>query len=262
MAENGGMAAMDTYAGDGKLFVGGLAWETTSDNLKYYFMKFGEVVEAVVMKDKVTKQPRGFGFVTFQDSSVADTVIQQTHVIDGRQVEAKRATPQGSAPSASRAVSDVRTKKIFVGGLAPTVTNDEFRVFFEKFGHVKDAVVMFDSQTQRPRGFGFVEFDDETAVERCMGGQPYEMKGKPVEIKRAVPKGTNQAAGHQMGYGPARGGGGGGYDSYGSAPAGGAGGGGRMGYGQGYGGGRGGYGSYGGGYGRSGYGGGGGGGGG
>lgn len=41
---------------------------------------------AVVMRDRATMRPRGFGFVTFKDKAVADRVVQDIHVIDGRQV--------------------------------------------------------------------------------------------------------------------------------------------------------------------------------
>ena len=48
------------------------------------------------------------------------------------------------------------SKKIFVGGLAPSVTEQDFRQYFEEFGKITDAVVMIDRDTQRSRGFGFV----------------------------------------------------------------------------------------------------------
>jgi RNA recognition motif-containing protein len=38
------------------------------------------------MKDKHTRMPRGFGFVTFSDPSVLDRVLEDEHVIDGRTV--------------------------------------------------------------------------------------------------------------------------------------------------------------------------------
>lgn len=53
----------------GKLFIGGISWETTEDTLRAYFGKFGELTDAALMKDKYTGQPRGFGFVTFADGS-------------------------------------------------------------------------------------------------------------------------------------------------------------------------------------------------
>ena len=38
------------------------------------------------MRDAVTKKPRGFGFITFKDAAVAETVCREQHVLDGRQV--------------------------------------------------------------------------------------------------------------------------------------------------------------------------------
>lgn len=70
----------------GKLFVGGISWETTEEKLREYFQTYGDVRETVIMKDKATGKARGFGFVIFSDPAVADEVVVQKHTIDGRQV--------------------------------------------------------------------------------------------------------------------------------------------------------------------------------
>lgn len=75
---------MDTD--QGKLFIGGISWETDEQKLSEYFGNYGEVLLTSVMKDKITGKPRGFGFVVFADPSVLDTVLQEKHVIDGRMV--------------------------------------------------------------------------------------------------------------------------------------------------------------------------------
>lgn len=98
------------------------------------------------------------------------------------QVEAKKAVPrdeQGQGGGIQRGGPHMgmqgggggggRTKKIFVGGLASSVTEDDFRKYFEQFGNITDVVVMYDHQTQRPRGFGFITFDTEEAVEQVRG---------------------------------------------------------------------------------------------
>ena len=70
----------------GKLFIGGISWETNEEHLREYFGTFGEVVEAVIMKDRTTGRARGFGFIVFADPSVADRVTKEKHNIDGRMV--------------------------------------------------------------------------------------------------------------------------------------------------------------------------------
>ena len=78
-----------------KVFIGGLSYKTDDDTLKNYFLKFGELVDYVVMKDGQSGRSRGFGFVTYSDSSMVDELMKnRPHIIDGRQVEPKRATPR------------------------------------------------------------------------------------------------------------------------------------------------------------------------
>ncbi|PWA40863.1 RNA-binding protein 1 [Artemisia annua] len=83
---------------------------------------------------------------------------------------------------------NIRTKKIFVGGLSANLTEDDFKFYFEKFGHITDVVVMHDNVTHRPRGFGFITFETEDSVEDVMQKNFHELYGKLVEVKRAVPK--------------------------------------------------------------------------
>ncbi|KAF8391654.1 hypothetical protein HHK36_023961 [Tetracentron sinense] len=179
----------------GKLFIGGISWDTNDDSLKKHFEAYGEVVEAVIMKDRITGRARGFGFVVFADPAVAERVVMDKHIIDGRTVEAKKAVPRDDQHILNRNNSSIhgspgltRTKKIFVGGLASTVTESDFKKYFDQFGTITDVVVMYDHNTQRPRGFGFITFDSEEAVDKVLLKIFHELNGKMVEVKRAVPK--------------------------------------------------------------------------
>ncbi|KAE8734148.1 Heteroproteinous nuclear ribonucleoprotein 1 [Hibiscus syriacus] len=189
----------------GKLFIGGISWETNEDRLKEYFGQYGDIVQTVVMRDKVTGRPRGFGFVVFSDPSVLDSVLQEKHTIDSRTVEAKRALSKEEQQTSARSGNfnqgrnsggggNIRTKKIFVGGLPPTLTEDGFRQYFEAYGHVTDVVIMYDQNTQRPRGFGFISFETEDAVDRVLQNNFHDLNGKQVEVKPALPKDANPGA--------------------------------------------------------------------
>eukprot|EP00752_Nemacystus_decipiens_P016539 g14782.t1 len=173
---------------EGKLFIGGISWQTTEEGLRHHFGKYGALADIALMKDKYTGHPRGFGFIKFEDLTVLDEILSQEHKIDGKVVDVKRAVPKSEAPGpSSRSSRPAETNKIFVGGLAPTVMMAEFRKYFETFGSVVDAVVMFDRQTQRSRGFGFVTFQEDSVVHEIMMGT-HEINGKMVEVKRAEPK--------------------------------------------------------------------------
>ncbi|GMP53227.1 hypothetical protein CsSME_00018756 [Camellia sinensis var. sinensis] len=177
-------------ASPGKIFIGGLAKDATLDQFTKYFGKYGEITDSVIMKDRHTGRPRGFGFITYADPSVVDTVIAETHIINDKQVEIKRTIPKGSSDS-----RDFKTKKIFVGGIPTAVTEEEFKNFFSNYGKVVEHEIIRDHVTKRSRGFGFVVFDNEQVVDNVLSnGNMIDMSGSQVEIKKAEPKKSSNPA--------------------------------------------------------------------
>lgn len=84
------------------------------------------------------------------------------------------------------------TKKLFVGGTGE-LSDDDFRHYFQTYGEIQDAVIV-RKQDGTSRGFGFVTFTNEMAVEKCLVIQ-HEIKGRKVDLRRAVPR--EQMASHQ-----------------------------------------------------------------
>jgi RNA recognition motif 2/RNA recognition motif. (a.k.a. RRM, RBD, or RNP domain) len=76
---------------DEKIFVGGLAIETSEKDLRSYFEKFGQVTEAAIVSDKKTGQSRGFGFCCFKESDSVDKVLSvRQHLIHNQSVGVRR----------------------------------------------------------------------------------------------------------------------------------------------------------------------------
>lgn len=101
-------------------------------------------------------------------------------------MEAKKAVPKAEYSTKSQVTKP--TRKIFVGGLPISCTEEEFKEYFEKFGNVVEAHIMSDHQTGISRGFGFVTFASEEVVEKVFEQSQHDIKGKTVEVKRAEPK--------------------------------------------------------------------------
>ncbi|KAG0379099.1 hypothetical protein BGX24_001769 [Mortierella sp. AD032] len=87
-----------------KLFIGGLSWNTTDESLRSGFSHVGEVIDAVVVRDRETGRSRGFGFVTFADNAGADAAINQFNdqEFEGRQIKVDRASERAPGGGGSR----------------------------------------------------------------------------------------------------------------------------------------------------------------
>ncbi|KAJ4964759.1 hypothetical protein NE237_016608 [Protea cynaroides] len=85
-----------------KVFVGGLAWETQTEEMQRYFQQFGDILEAVIITDKNTGRSKGYGFVTYRDpESARRACVDPNPVIDGRRANCNIASfgrPRTSSP--------------------------------------------------------------------------------------------------------------------------------------------------------------------
>lgn len=190
-----------------KLFIGGLDYRTTDDSLKSYFEQYGEIVDVVVMKDPKTKRSRGFGFVAFSQAFMVDEAQKsRPHKIDGRSVDTKRAVPREEI---GKPESGVTVKKLFVGGVKEDVEEDDLREVFSDFGEVSAVSIPTEKESQKKRGFAFVEFEDYDAVDKACLHKNIQVKGKRVDVKKALSKNEMSQRG---GRGGRSGGGGGGRD--------------------------------------------------
>lgn len=202
-----------------KLFIGGLPPASSTADVKTYFEEFGTVADAVCMAG------RGFGFVTYDSEETASQVCQLEHVMDGRRLDVKPATREGTMGAPQKGGKDSNGKhtpyapggyasfvpwnvtnpqapqskpgyntsrgadtKIFVGGLPQDCEDDKLVAHFSQYGTLVDAVVMKDRATGIARGFGFVRFELPESADKVMADYSvHQIDGKHIDCKRATP---------------------------------------------------------------------------
>lgn len=81
---------------ENKIFVGNLPFKVDDNELKEMFSQYGEIEEAVVIKDKYTRRSKGFGFVTFKDEDSAKKAVEELNEkeIQGRNIKVNIAKPR------------------------------------------------------------------------------------------------------------------------------------------------------------------------
>ena len=101
-------------------------------------------------------------------------------------------------------------KKIYVGNLPFTATEDAVTELFGAHGTVHSVALINDRETGRPRGFGFVEIDDEALQPAIQALDGYEMGGRALRVNEAQDRPRRNGGGGGGGGGGGYGGGGGG----------------------------------------------------
>ncbi len=83
--------------------------------------------------------------------------------------------------------------KLFVGSLAWSATDDDLAKFFSSVGTVVSAKVIVDRDTNRSKGFGFVEMSSDAEAQAAidkLNGQ--DLSGRPVAVSEARPQAPRQ----------------------------------------------------------------------
>ena len=214
---DGGVAAVVPADEETKtVFIGNLAFSTDDEQLKIEFSSFGEVVSARVPVDRNTGRARGIGYVEFADhASALAAVAASGKEIMGREVKIDLSAPRVPNPEKrAKAFNDETSPPstvLFVGNLDFNCTEDGIWEAFGDFGEVVSVRLPTDRETQKPKGFGYVEFADQaTAIKAFEGMRGKEILGRPVRLDYSQPRDNSGGRGGGRGFGGDRGGRGGG----------------------------------------------------
>ncbi|TYH21848.1 hypothetical protein ES288_A04G078600v1 [Gossypium darwinii] len=166
-----------------KLFVRGLAWNTTSETLCAAFRMHGEIEEGAVIYDKATGKSRGYGFVTYKHMESAHSALgAPSKLIDGRMAVCNLACEGLTGASTT---PDLAQRKLYIGGLSPDVTSEMLLNYFGRHGEIEEGSVAYDKDTNESRGFGFVTYKTIEAAKKAIDDPQKILWGRTIIVKLA-----------------------------------------------------------------------------
>jgi nucleolysin TIA-1/TIAR len=146
------------------LYIGNLS-EKVSEGLLYeIFAAIGPVEACKLIKDKVSGQSAGYGFIDYYDHYTAGLALQQFNGrhLYGLEIKVNWAFASGQKEDTSSHFH------IFVGDLSPEIDDRALYNAFAAFGTISDARVMWDQNTGRSRGYGFVAYRKKEDAQRAL----------------------------------------------------------------------------------------------
>lgn len=165
-------------------------------NMVLYVMQISSIK---VIRNKQTGLSEGYGFVEFFSHGTAEKVLQNYSGIMMPNTEQPFRLNWATFSTGDKRSENAPDLSIFVGDLAADVTDSLLHeTFANKYPSVKAAKVVFDVNTGRSKGYGFVRFGDESERSQAMS----EMNGvycssRPMRIGAATPR---KSSGYQSQY--------------------------------------------------------------
>ncbi|RLN43202.1 RNA-binding protein CP29B, chloroplastic-like [Panicum miliaceum] len=174
----------EEFSADLRIFVGNLPFSVDSAQLAGLFEQAGSVEMVEVIYDKLTGRSRGFGFVTMSSVEEVEAAVEQFngYVLDGRSLRVN------SGPAPLREQSSPRgprgeANRVYVGNLSWGVDNSALANLFNEQGEVLEARVIYDRESGRSRGFGFVTYGSSEEVENAISNlDGAELDGRQIRV--------------------------------------------------------------------------------
>ncbi|XP_023921692.1 polyadenylate-binding protein RBP47 [Quercus suber] len=184
------------------IWVGDLHHWMDENFLHNCFVSTGEIASVKVIRNKQTGLSEGYGFVEFFSHATAEKVLQNYAGLFMPNTEQPFRLNWATFSTGDKRSDNVPDLSIFVGDLAADVTDSLLHeTFVSKYPSVKAAKVVFDANTGRSKGYGFVRFGDENERSQAMT----EMNGvycssRPMRIGAATPRKSSGYQQSQGGY--------------------------------------------------------------
>ncbi|OVA00400.1 RNA recognition motif domain [Macleaya cordata] len=185
-----------------KLFVHGLGWETTSEKLRDFFSKYGELEDCNVVVDKSTGKSKGYGFLLFKHRKSAQKALKEPQKkIESRMTACQLASSGPVNPSHPQqqqqqqqqqmhsnfhSSQDTLQRKIYVGNVHSEIPTDKLLTFFSKYGEIEEGPLGFDKQTGKPKGYALFIYKTVEGARKALEEPSKSFDGHQLYCQKAT----------------------------------------------------------------------------
>lgn len=181
------------------LYVGNLSPRVTEYMLQEIFAVAGPVQGVKIVPDKAGTHGSNYGFVEYHEMKSAEIALQ---TLSGRRIFDMEIRCNWAYQNSTPKEDLTNHFHLFVGDLAPEVNDQILAKAFSAFPTLSDARVMWDMNTGKSRGYGFLAFRDRNDAEQAVSTMNGEWLGnRAIRVNWA----NSKSGGGQMQQGPGQG---------------------------------------------------------
>ncbi|XP_035253144.1 ELAV-like protein 3 isoform X1 [Anguilla rostrata] len=164
------------------LIVNYLPQSMTQEEFKSLFGSIGDIESCKLVRDKITGQSLGYGFVNYVDPNDADKAI---NTLNGLKLQTKTIKVSYARPSSA----SIRDANLYVSGLPKAMSQKDMEQLFSQYGRIITSRILVDQVTAGiSRGVGFIRFDKRNEAEEAikgLNGQKPLGAAEPITVKFA-----------------------------------------------------------------------------
>nr|UBR90702.1 Elav [Procambarus virginalis] len=172
------------------LIVNYLPQNMTQEEIRSLFSSIGELESCKLIRDKVTGQSLGYGFVNYVRQDDAERAINQ---LNGLRLQNKTIKVSYARPSSEA----IKGANLYVSGLPKSMTQQDLEGMFRAYGSIITSRILCDNITGLSKGVGFIRFDQRIEAERAiqkLNGTIPEGAAEPITVKFANNPSNNNKA--------------------------------------------------------------------
>ncbi|XP_043640891.1 ELAV-like protein 2 isoform X1 [Drosophila teissieri] len=175
------------------LIVNYLPQTMSQDEIRSLFVSFGEVESCKLIRDKVTGQSLGYGFVNYVKQEDAEKAI---NALNGLRLQNKTIKVSIARPSSE----SIKGANLYVSGLPKNMTQSDLESLFSPYGKIITSRILCDNITDEhaaglSKGVGFIRFDQRFEADRAikeLNGTTPKNSTEPITVKFANNPSSNK----------------------------------------------------------------------